>query len=424
MSETILRERKTVDYVKLYNISKFIVNNFSHFLNNIDGNVLKFFIGVYNERNVIVAFSYSNFTEGDNIENMIYNELLGERNTIAYSQAEYYRELEGIYRGYLMSVGKGVYSLYGGGLGHFLFLLQILLSIMMDVKVYSLENYTNDPVRAAQGIYREFEIDKREEDRSNYVGMSLEDQLHLSEGRMRHDLYSNSKRIIMKSIKDLFLKILQNEGDDRYNIWNFDNIRKYLGYGVLKRGIDSSLSRRKTKKSKTIKSGGSQKKRRRTRRKKSKVKRGSSSYFEFKKGSSRKFWRITKQGNKITTQYGKLGSLGNMTTKDYGSKADQTYDKLVKAKKKKGYIEKVDFGDPNPKKPTAVEREYMKICNQAEKNKKLNPSMRNFDCEGMLDQGESELKWYTEWYKDAKKNGEFNWDKYNEHNKKKKKKNN
>jgi len=256
-----MRDRKTVDYINLYNVANSIVKSFIPFLNNIDRNVLKFFIGVYNERNVIVAFSYSNFTEGDNIENMVYNETLGERNTIAYSQAEYYRDLEGLYRGYLMAVGKGVYSTgQWARLGHFLFLLQLLLSILMDVKVYSLENFTNDPVRAARGIYRGFKIDKREEDRSKYVGFSLEDQLHLSEGRMRHDLYSNSKRMIMKSINDLFLKILQNEGDDRYNIWNFDNIRKHIGSSVSKRNIDSSSSKRKTKKSKTVKSGGSRKK--------------------------------------------------------------------------------------------------------------------------------------------------------------------
>ena len=423
MSYYTMRDRKTVDYVKLYNTAEFLVNSFSPFLNNIDEYVLKFFIGVYNEKNVIVAFSYSNYTDDDNIENMIYNETLGERNTIAYSQAEYYRELEGIYQGYLMTVGKGVYSLYGGGLGHFLFLLQMLLSILMDVKVYSLENFTNDPVRAAQGIYKGFEIDQREEDRSNYVGLSLEDQLHLSEGKMRHDLYSNSKRFIMKNIKDLFLKILQNERDDRYRIWNFDKIRKYIGYDVSKRSIDDSSSKRKTKKKKIVR-GGSRKKKSKTRRKKSKVKRGSSAYFEFKKGSSRKFWRINKQGNKIITQYGKLGSLGNMTTKYYGSKVSQTYDKLIKEKKKKGYIEKHELDDPNPKNPTTIERKYMKVCNQAEKNKKLNQSMINFDCDGMLDQDKDELKWYTQWYKDAVKNGEFNWDKYNEHNKKKKKKNN
>ena len=99
-------------------------------------------------------------------------------------------------------------------------------------------------------------------------------------------------------------------------------------------------------KTKTKKGGG-----KRTVRK-SKVKGNkNSSYFEFKKGSSRKFWRITKKGTKIITQYGRFGSLGQMTTKEYGSKVDQEYDKLIQSKKKKGYVEKWDFGSPNPKKP-------------------------------------------------------------------------
>ena len=157
---------------------------------------------------------------------------------------------------------------------------------------------------------------------------------------------------------------------------------------------------------------------------KSKAKSGPGVYLEYKSilESSRKFWRITKNGTKITTQYGKIGSLGNMTTKDYGSKVDHEYDKLIQSKKKKGYIEKWDFGDPNPKPPTSVEREYMKICNKAEQNKKVNPMMRSFDCPGMLDQGESELKWHTQWNKDAIKSGEFDWDKYNEHSKSRRKK--
>ena len=71
MSEYTMRDRKTVDYINLYNVANSIVKSFIPFLNNIDRNVLKFFIGVYNERNVIVAFSYSNFTEGDNIENTL-----------------------------------------------------------------------------------------------------------------------------------------------------------------------------------------------------------------------------------------------------------------------------------------------------------------------------------------------------------------
>ena len=171
-------------------------------------------------------------------------------------------------------------------------------------------------------------------------------------------------------------------------------------------------------KKKTKKGGG----RKRTVRK-SKVKGNkNSSYFEFKKGSSRKFWRITKKGTKIITQYGRFGSLGQMTTKEYGSKVDQEYDKLVQSKKKKGYVEKWDFGSPNPKKPTAIEREYMKICKKAERSKVLNPNQINSDCEAMLDQGEKELKWYTQWHKDALKKGEYDWDKYTEHNKSRKKK--
>ena len=173
--------------------------------------------------------------------------------------------------------------------------------------------------------------------------------------------------------------------------------------------------------------GGGSKKKKRTKRKakkkmtirKGQVKGNNSAYFEFKSGSSRKFWRITKKGNKIITQYGKLGSLGQMTTKDYGSKVNQEYDKLIQSKKKKGYVEKMDFGDPNPKKSTNVEREYIKVCRKAEKSKVLNPRNKSLDCEGMLDQGESELKWMTQWHKDALKKGEYDWDKYNEHYKKK-----
>ena len=159
----------------------------------------------------------------------------------------------------------------------------------------------------------------------------------------------------------------------------------------------------------------------RTVRKSKKKTNNNSAYFEYKSGNSRKFWRIVKNGNKITTHYGKFGSLGQMTTKDYGSKVDLEYDKLIKSKKKKGYIEKHDFGDKNPKPPSSIKKEYMKICNKAEKDIKLNPARRNFDCEGILDHSDSEIKWMTGWYKDALKNKEFDFDKLNEHDKSKRK---
>ena len=55
----------------------------------------------------------------------------------------------------------------------------------------------------------------------------------------------------------------------------------------------------------------------------------------------------------------------------------------------------------------------MKICKKAENDIKLNSARRNFDCEGLLnDPGDSELKWFTEWYKDALKNKDYDWSKY------------
>ena len=149
---------------------------------------------------------------------------------------------------------------------------------------------------------------------------------------------------------------------------------------------------------------------------------GKSAYFKFKKGSSKKFWRIVKDGSKLTTHYGRIGSLGQTTTKDYGSKVDEEYEKLIQSKKKKGYVEKTDYGVSNHKKSTAIEREYMKVCRKAEKSKVLNPNQVNADCEGMLDQGEKELKWMTKWHKDALKKREYNWDKYEDHYKSRKKK--
>ena len=149
-----------------------------------------------------------------------------------------------------------------------------------------------------------------------------------------------------------------------------------------------------------------------------------SAYFEFKSilGSSNKFWRIVKNGTKIITHYGKIGTLGQMTTKDYGIKVDSVYDKLIQSKKKKGYVESLDLGDKNPKPPTKIQREFLKVCKKAQNNSKLNPGSRNYDCEGILDQDDSEIKWMTGWYKDALKNKEFDFDKLNEHDKSKRKK--
>lgn len=61
--------------------------------------------------------------------------------------------------------------------------------------------------------------------------------------------------------------------------------------------------------------------------------------YEFSEGSSNKFWEITLDDTTVTTRYGRIGSDGQETTKDYKTKAEakKAYDKLVAEKTKKGY---------------------------------------------------------------------------------------
>lgn len=64
--------------------------------------------------------------------------------------------------------------------------------------------------------------------------------------------------------------------------------------------------------------------------------------FELVDGSSSKFWEIALEGTGVTTRYGKIGTAGQSTTKDEGSpeKAQKLYEKLVKEKTGKGYVER------------------------------------------------------------------------------------
>ena len=219
--------------------------------------------------------------------------------------------------------------------------------------------------------------------------------------------HTDSERFEATNLYDIEEKNLEGGGGKNHRKGLTNKYYK-LPQQKNKNKTERKKSKRKMKKKRTVR--------------KSKEELGSGVYLDFKNGSSRKFWRIVKNGTKLTTHYGRLGSLGQMTTKDYGSKVEQQYDKLIQSKKKKGYVEKIDFGDPNPKKPTNVEREYINVCRKAEKSKVLNPQNKSLDCEGMLDQGESELKWMTQWHKDALTKGEYNWNKYNEHYKSKRKK--
>ncbi|MGH1338030.1 MAG: leucine-rich repeat domain-containing protein [Aureispira sp.] len=64
-------------------------------------------------------------------------------------------------------------------------------------------------------------------------------------------------------------------------------------------------------------------------------------YLEYNDEKSSKFWTITLQDNNHTVTYGKVGTQGQSKTKTFDSveKAQKDAEKLVKAKRKKGYQE-------------------------------------------------------------------------------------
>jgi predicted DNA-binding WGR domain protein len=65
-------------------------------------------------------------------------------------------------------------------------------------------------------------------------------------------------------------------------------------------------------------------------------------YFEFVEGSSAKFWEIKLEGTSYTTRYGKIGTDGQVSMKEYDTeeKAEREYEKIIAEKTKKGYEEK------------------------------------------------------------------------------------
>lgn len=64
--------------------------------------------------------------------------------------------------------------------------------------------------------------------------------------------------------------------------------------------------------------------------------------YELSEGSSNKFWQIELKGTSFTTTFGRLGTDGQQSAKDFGTdeKAQKEYDKLVAEKTKKGYAER------------------------------------------------------------------------------------
>ena len=106
----------------------------------------------------------------------------------AYSHALYSIETEGRSENNLIGGGRGVGSNIGNRTGHFMFLLQMFLAISTNVTDFRLENFTDNPGRAAIGIYKLLTPDFRThyEELQHYHGnFSIEEILQITEGSMR-----------------------------------------------------------------------------------------------------------------------------------------------------------------------------------------------------------------------------------------------
>jgi predicted DNA-binding WGR domain protein len=69
-------------------------------------------------------------------------------------------------------------------------------------------------------------------------------------------------------------------------------------------------------------------------------------HLEFEEGTSSKFWRARVEGKTLYVNYGKIGSNGQTQVKDFANNdsAQKEYDKLVREKRKKGYVESGEGG--------------------------------------------------------------------------------
>jgi len=117
----------------------------------------------------------------------------------------------------------------------------------------------------------------------------------------------------------------------------------------------------------------------------------------------------------------KAGAVSLTGAFTYSKIRDRKYSKRLGKKKKKTVgkkKKKTKKGGGN--RDTKKQKEFIRVCRRVEKNKVLNPNMRNLDCESMLDQGSKEISWMKNWYEDALKNKKLDWNKYNKHYSKKK----
>jgi len=159
-----------------------------------------------------------------------------------FSEVDYfinYQELK------LEGRGKGVKSNIKNSTGSLLFNLQLLLMVLSNVVSFSLANFTDDPARAATGIYELLDVNQSAEDTgysaSDWSYKSLQEKLLMSEGEMKLNI-TNIHSDIQKKLKDIIDKRRVGDSD----VFNRQIKQNWSTGGGSKR----KTKKRKTKKRK------------------------------------------------------------------------------------------------------------------------------------------------------------------------------
>ena len=107
-----------------------------------------------------------------------------EGDEVAYANAQYMSESSS--GNQLEATVTFVRSNVGESTGTFLFHLQLLLAMLNNVQKVSIDNYTDNPARAAIGIYSLIDVNTTGISRESMPRLkSLDERLYESEGKMR-----------------------------------------------------------------------------------------------------------------------------------------------------------------------------------------------------------------------------------------------
>lgn len=167
-----------------------------------------------------------------------------------FSEVDYF-----ISNSQLQGRGKGVKSDIGNRTGSLLFNLNLLLMVLSNVVYFSLANFTDDPARAANGIYELLDVNQSAEDTgysaSDWSYKSLQEKLLMSEGEMKLNI-NNIHSDIQKKLTDII--DARHVGKSSVFINQIKQHWSTGGKGGSKRKtIKRKNKKRKNKKRKTIK---------------------------------------------------------------------------------------------------------------------------------------------------------------------------